>query len=137
MPQVKENIQDLDNLRNVLQDHRSKVSITDPDTLLDDSELRSYKQNVWVRYKLRFQIEQYTSDAVSRELDKRMRCVTSVWKVKSLQWQLLTTSKKRKLGDGLFTEEPELEESGPRGVEHYLDRLYTLMLAMPSLAPPE
>ena len=110
---------------------RSKVSLTDLDTLLDDSELRSYKQNVWVRYKLRLPIEQYTSDAVSGELDKRMRCVTSIWK---LQWQLLTTSKKRKLGDGLFTEELELEESGPRGVEHYLDRLYTFM---PSLAPPE
>lgn len=51
-----------------------------------------------------------------------MLCVTSVWKVKSLQWQLLTTNKKRKLGDGLFTEERELEEAGPRDAEHYLDR---------------
>ena len=112
---------------------RSKVSTTDLDTLLDDSELRTYKQNFWVRYKLRFSTEQYPSDAtvprVSRELDKRMLCVMSVWKVKSLQWQLLTTNKKRKLGDGLFTEEPELKEAGARDAEHYLDRLYTLMLA--------
>eukprot|EP00435_Cladocopium_sp_Y103_P025354 s2906_g6.t1 len=112
---------------------RSKVSTTDLDSLLDDSELRTHKQNSWVRYKLRFPTEQYPSDAtvsrVTRELDKRMLCVTSVWKVKSLQWQLLTTSKKRKLGDGLFTEEPELEEPGPKDVEHYLERLHTLMLA--------
>eukprot|EP00435_Cladocopium_sp_Y103_P031510 s3731_g8.t1 len=50
-------------------------------------------------------------------------------KVKSLQWQLLTTNKKRKLGEGLFTEEPELEEPGPKDAEHYLERLYTFMLA--------
>lgn len=58
-----------------------------------------------------------------------MLCVMSVWKVKNLQWQLLTTNKKRKLGDGLFTEEPDMEEAGPRDAEHYLDRLYTRMLA--------
>ena len=45
---------------------RSKVSTTDLDTLLDDSELRTYKQNFWVRY-VRFPKEQYPSDAtVSR-----------------------------------------------------------------------
>eukprot|EP00435_Cladocopium_sp_Y103_P030945 s870_g7.t1 len=112
---------------------RSKVSATDLDSLLDDSELRTHKQNFWVRYKLRFPTEQYPSDAtvsrVTRELDKRMLCVTSVWKVKSLQWQLMTTNRKRKLGEGLFTEEPELEEPGPKDVDHYLDRLHTLMLA--------
>ena len=112
---------------------RSKVATTDLDSLLDDSDLRTFKQNFWVRYKMRFSTEQYPSDAtvsrVSRELDKRMLCVTPVWKVKSLQWQLLTTNKKRKLGDGLFTEEPEADEPGPRDAEHYLDKLYTLMLA--------
>eukprot|EP00435_Cladocopium_sp_Y103_P054452 s2532_g17.t1 len=97
---------------------RSKVSTTDLDSLLDGSELRTHKQNFWVRYKLRFPTEQYPSDAtvsrVTRELDKRMLCVNCVWKVKSLQCQLMTANKKRKLGDGLFTEEPELEEPGPK-----------------------
>ena len=46
----------------------------------------------------------------------------------SLQWQLPTTNKKRTLGDGLFTEEPESDESGPRDVEHYWDKLRMLML---------
>ena len=58
-----------------------------------------------------------------------MLCVTSVWKVKTLQWQLLTTNKKRKLGDGLFTEEPEAEEPCAHTSDAYLDRLMTLMVA--------
>ena len=82
---------------------------------------------------MRYPTEQYPSDStvsrVSQELDKRMLCVMPVWKVKSLQRQLLTTNKKRKLGDGLFTEEPELEEAGPRDAEHYLERLHTFMIA--------
>lgn len=112
---------------------RSKVAGSDLDSLLDDTELRSHKQNFWIRYKLRFSPDQYPSDTivsrVARELDKRMLCVTSVWKIKTLQWQLLTTNKKRKLGDGLYTEEPDLDDVGPKDVESYLERLFTLMLA--------
>ena len=112
---------------------RSKVVVSDLDSLLDDSELRSAKQRFWCRYRLRFPTEMYPSDAtvsrVSRELTKRMLCVTSVWKVKTLQWQLLTTNKKRKLGDGLFTEEPEAEEPCAHTSDAYLDRLMTLMVA--------
>ena len=106
--------------------------VSDLDSLLDDSELRSAKQRFWSRYRLRFPTEMYPSDAtvsrVSRELTKRMLCVTSVWKVKALQWQLLTTNKKRKLRDGLFTEEPEAEEPCAHTSEAYLDRLMTLMV---------
>ena len=53
----------------------------------------------------------------------------SVWKVKTLQWQLLTTNKKRKLGDGLFSEEPEVEELCAHTCQTYVDRLFTVMLA--------
>ena len=63
---------------------RSKVAVSDLDSWLDDSELRSYKQNFWTRYKLRFAPDQYPSDAtvsrMSRELEKRMLCVTLVWR---------------------------------------------------------
>ena len=90
---------------------RSRVAIEDLDSLLGDTELRSAKEAFWVRYKLRFPTEVYPSDAAvsraSREMSKRLLCVTSVWKVKTLQWQLGTSSKKRKLGEGLWTEEPE------------------------------
>ena len=56
-------------------------------------------------------------------------CVFSVWKVKSLQFQLVSTSKKRKLGENLFTEDQELEEVVPRDWESYLDRLQILLTA--------
>ena len=71
----------------------------------------------------------YTLSRVSREMSKRMLCVFSIWKVKSLQFQLMTTQKKRKLGDNLFTEEAEEEEPSARDTEPYLDKLQTLMFA--------
>ena len=91
------------------------------------------KLQFWRRYKTRFPPELYPSDAtlsrVTRELNKRMLCVFSVWKVKSLQFQLVSTSKKRKLGENLFTEDQELEEVVPRDWESYLDRLRILLTA--------
>lgn len=112
---------------------RSKVSSTDLDSMLDEGELRNAKQTFWRRYKMRFPPELHPADAtvsrVSRELDKRMLCVYNVWKVRTLQFQLHTTQKKRKLGDGLFTEEAEDESPTVQDAEAYLDRLYSLMLA--------
>ena len=112
---------------------RSKVSSTDLDSMLDEGELRNAKQTFWRRYKMRFPPELHPADAtvsrVSRELDKRMLCVYNVWKVRTLQFQLHTTQKKRKLGDGLFTEEAEDESPAVQDAEAYLDRLYSLMLA--------
>ncbi|CAJ1339037.1 unnamed protein product [Effrenium voratum] len=91
------------------------------------------KEAFWVRYKLKFPTEVYPSDAAvsraSREMSKRLLCVTAVWKVKTLQWQLGTSSKKRKLGEGLWTEEPDDEQPGHQDWETYLDRLFTLLLA--------
>ena len=89
------------------------------------------KQQFWRRYKTRFPPELYPSHAtlsrVTRELNKRMPCVFSIWKVQSLQFQLVSTSKKRKLGENLFTEDQELEEIVPRDWESYLDRLQILL----------
>ena len=103
------------------------------DDLLDDTALRDMKQQFWRRYKTRFPPELYPSDAtlsrVTRELNKRMLCVFSVWKVKSLQFQLVSTSKKRKLGENLFTDNQELEEVLHRDWESYLDRLQILLTA--------
>ena len=58
-----------------------------------------------------------------------MLCVYNVWKVKSLQFQLHTSQKKRKLADGLFVEEIEDDDSPGNDAEGYLDRLQTLMIA--------
>ena len=103
---------------------RSKVQASDLETLLGDAELRDIKAAFWARYRMRFPPEMYPSDAtlsrISRELSKRMLCVFSVWKVKSLQFQLVTTSKKRKLSDNLFTEELQEEEPVVQDWENYL-----------------
>ena len=100
---------------------RSRVAIEDLDSLLGDTD------------KHKFPTEVYPSDAAvsraSREMSKRLLCVTAVWKVKTLQWQLGTASKKRKLGEGLWTEEPDDEQPGHQDWETYLDRLFTLLLA--------
>ena len=60
---------------------------------------------------------------------KRMLCVFNLWKVKSLQFQLHTNQRKRKLGEGLFTEEADEDDAAPHDVDTYLDKLHTLLLA--------
>ena len=68
---------------------RSTVVTSDLDSLLDESELRDSKQAFWRRYRQRFPPEVHPSDStisrVSREMSKRMLCIYSVWKVKTLQ----------------------------------------------------
>ena len=112
---------------------RSKVSVSDLDTMLADTELRDVKSNFWVRYRMRFPPEVHPADAtlsrISRELSKRMLCVYNLWKVRTLQYQLHTTQKKRKLAEGLYTEEAEDEDKIPHDWENYMDRLLTLLLA--------
>ena len=69
-----------------VEQDRSKVASADPDSLLEDSELRDVKTQFWKRYRLRFPADVHPSDAVvsrvCRELSKRMLCVFSVWKVR-------------------------------------------------------
>ena len=58
-----------------------------------------------------------------------MLCVYNLWKVRTLQYQLHTTQKKRKLAEGLYTEEAEDEDRIPHDWENYLDRLLTLLMS--------
>ena len=112
---------------------RSRVSVEDLDALLADGELRETKVAFWRRYRLRFPPEVHPSDStvsrVSREMAKRMLCVFNVWKVRSLQFQLTTVQRKRKLAEGLCTEETNKEEPIFQDWEGYLDKLHTLMVA--------
>ena len=122
---------------------RSKVQASDLDTLLDETELRDSKTAFWRRYRQRFPPEIHPADStisrVSREMSKRMLCIFNVWKVKTLQRQLLTSQKKRKLGENLFTEEAEEEPTCEHTVEAYLDRLHALLIAyaMAGVAAPK
>eukprot|EP00439_Symbiodinium_sp_Y106_P025386 s3674_g3.t1 len=58
-----------------------------------------------------------------------MLCVYDVWRVRSLQHQLTTVRKKRKLGDNLYTDEADTEDVGPKDCDSFLDKLYTLLAA--------
>ena len=118
--------------RQVEQD-RSKIALSDLDTMLGETELRDTKQQFWRRYKMRFPPEIHPADTtisrVAREMQKRMLCVYNIWRVKTLQFQLTTSQKKRKLSEGLFLEDGDDEEVVTHDVDNYLDRLFTLMLA--------
>ena len=122
---------------------RSKVVVADLDSMLDEGELRDSKTAFWKRYRLKFPTEVHPADTtvsrVSRELSKRMLCVFNLWKVKTLQFQLTTNQKKRKLVESLFTEEADEDEPCQQNVETYLDRLYTLLLAyaIAGVMPPQ
>ena len=69
------------------------------------------------------------SPRASREMSKRMLRAFSVWKVKGLQHQSLSSVKKRKLAPNLFTEDEELDEAIPKDAESSLDRLFMLCLS--------
>ena len=124
---------------------RSKVTASDLDSMLGDTELRDTKLQFWRRYRQRYPAEVHPSDAtlsrVTREMSKRMLCVFHIWKARSLQFQLHTSTKKRKVGENLFTEDKEDEEQCDQDWETYLNKLHTLLLAYAmagssSLAPP-
>ena len=106
----------------------SKVALADLASLLEDSVLRDVKTQLWKRYRLRFPADVHPSDAVvsrvSRELPKRMLCVFSVWKVGSLQFQMGSSQRKRKSGEGLFTEKAETEEVVSHDCDTYLQKLH-------------
>ena len=116
-----------------LEQDRSKVVASDLDTMLDDTELRDKKVAFWRIYHLRFPAEIHPADAtlsrVTREISKRMLCVYNIWKVRTLQFQLHTSSRKRKLGDNLFTEDKEEDDHTPQDWDSYLDKLHTLLIA--------
>ena len=90
------------------------MALADLDSMLAASQLRGLKETFWVRCKLRFPAELQLSDAVvsriSRELSKPILCIFDIWRMRSLQFQLRASQKKRWLADGLYIYEPETDE---------------------------
>jgi len=101
--------------------------------MLGETELRDTKQLFWRRYRMQFPPEIHPADTtisrVAREIQKKMLCVYNSWRVKTLQFRLMTLQKKRNLSDSLFIEEGEDEEVVAHDVDNYLGRLFTLLLA--------
>lgn len=110
-----------------MEQDRSKVA-------LGETQLSDTKQQFWHRYKMRFPPEVYPADTAisrgTREMQRRMLCVFNIGRVKTLQFQLTTSQRKRKLSENLFIEDNEEEEDTvATDVDSYLDKLYTLLLA--------
>ena len=70
-----------------------------------------------------------TISRVAREMQKAHALRLQHLEVKTLQFQLTTSQKKRKLSEGLFLEDGEDDEVVTHDVDNYLDRLFTLLLA--------
>ena len=100
--------------------------------------LRDLKQlDVWFyqRYKLQLEVQVAPSDALvsslSKQLDRRMLQVQSVFKVKTLRHSLLTTRKRRKIGSiELVDPEEAVDEPISENVSNYLELLQVLMYGL-------
>ena len=64
-------------------------------------------------------------------MDRRLLTVYNIWKVKTLRHQVTTTKKRKQVGTDLYTFDDERDKaSGAHGVENYLARLHTYLLAL-------
>ncbi len=64
-------------------------------------------------------------------MDKRLLTVFDIWRVKTLLHQVTTTKKRKQVGTDLYTFEDEAEETSvTHGVEKYLSKLHTYLLAL-------
>ena len=131
-------------------------SVVELDDLLEEGSLRVIKVQFWKRYKMMYPVEVSPSDQLLsrcyREMDMRRLTVYDIWKVKTLQQQIMAkneeggqyrsthatemerhgaTKKRKGGGTDLHTgkDEQELSSEG-HGVERYLAALQTYLLAL-------
>eukprot|EP00971_Amphidinium_carterae_P129350 2561990-Amphidinium_carterae.1 len=85
----------------------------DLDALLPEQDLTNLKTLFWSRYKLDFNISTEPSDflvsRISRELQKRLLQVHSVWRTKTLTHQLKQERKKQRVAEGVELVFQEME----------------------------
>ncbi len=117
---------------------RARQDIVDLDDLLDESELRDLKVAFWNRYKTRYPADRTPADSLvsrlAREMSRRMLMVYNVSMVKTLEHQTTSASKRRRVGEGLYTfDDEETVERLPLYVtdaELYLGKLHLYLLAL-------
>ena len=118
------------------RENRNNVSsVAELDDLLEEGTLREIKIQFWRRYKSKYPVEVSPSDQLlsrcHREMDKRLLTVFDIWRVKTLLHQVTTTKKRKQVGTDLYTFEEEAEETSvTHGVEKYLSKLHTYLLAL-------
>jgi len=118
------------------KENRNTISsVAESDGLLEEGTLREVRVQFWKRYKAKYPVEVNPSDQLLsscyREMEKRLLTVYDIWKVKTLRHQVMTTKKRKQVGTDLYTFEDEIEvKPDTRGVEKYLVRLHTYLLAL-------
>ena len=117
------------------ENRNSVSSVAELDDLLEEGTLREIKIAFWKRYKSKYPVEVSPSDQLlsrcHREMDKRLLTVFDIWRVKTLLHQVTTTKKRKQVGTDLYTFEEEAEETSvTHGVEKYLSKLHTYLLAL-------
>jgi hypothetical protein len=117
------------------ENRNSVSSVAELDDLLEEGTLREIKIHFWKRYKSKYPVEVSPSDQLlsrcHREMDKRLLTVFDIWRVKTLLHQVTTTKKRKQVGTDLYTFEDEAEETSvTHGVEKYLSKLHTYLLAL-------
>ena len=110
------------------------LTVEDEDTLLPSDELRDLKVLWFRRYHLKPEPEYYPSDRV---LSKVVRClrkrtleVVDVWSMRSLTHQRTHTTKRRKIGENLFTQEDDDTEVEAHTAWNYLRKLDIYLMAL-------
>ncbi len=117
---------------------RARQDTADLDDLLNESELRALKLAFWRRYKIRYPADRTPADSfvsrLSREMSRRFLMVYSVSLARTLEHQVTTARKRRKVGEGLYTFEYEETAERPpiyvTDAELYLDNLLLYLLAL-------
>jgi hypothetical protein len=114
---------------------RKGPEAVDLDSLLDIKDLNNMRDAFYNRYHLSFTADMEPSDhllsKITKQMKHRLLQVFPVWKVRSLTHQVMSDTKRRKLGNGLemVTDDPEGETRTPHTVHNYLQMLHLLMLA--------
>lgn len=107
----------------------------DLEAMLDAQVLNDLRDKFYARYHLRFAPEQEPSDylisKVANQLTHRLLQVYPIWKVRSLTHQVMSDTKRRKVGNGLevITDHPEETSKESRTPQNYLRLLHILFLA--------
>ena len=113
---------------------RAAVSTADLDDLLDEHTLKDTHLSFWRRYKVRFPSEIMPADSlisrVSREMSRRMLMIYNLWLVRNLEYQLTSSKKRKRVGDGLYVDDPDEVVAGSHDFDEYLDKLFTYLLAL-------
>ena len=106
----------------------------DEELILPAADLQELKNKWFRRYHLKPSGEVMPSDRliskVARNLKRNQLEVFDMWAVRSLLHQKTHTTKRRKLADGLYTEEDDESETLMKNADNYLVKLETYLIAL-------